>query len=204
MEKRIITVSRQFGSGGRSVAKAVAQKLGFDYYDKELIEKVAEQTGYAKEYIAEHGEYAPSRSIFAYSFVGRDTMGISAQDRIWGAQRKIILELAEKGNCVIVGRCADFILRDYRDCLHVFIHAPTADRVERIVRVYGETDVAPEKRLKEKDKKRSINYKYYTDREWGAMENYDLTLNSGVLGLELCEKLILDVVEASRTQKDVN
>lgn len=98
MKKSIITVSRQFGSGGRSVAKAVAAALGYDYYDKELIEKVAAETGFAKDYIEEHGEYAPSGNIFAYSFVGRDLSGISMPDRIWGAQRRIILDLAEKGN----------------------------------------------------------------------------------------------------------
>lgn len=193
MKKKIITISREFGSGGRTIGRQVAQELGFAFYDKELIEKVAEESGFDKQYIEEQGEYAPAKSSFAYAFIGRDRNGMSISDYIWQAQRKIILSLAEKGNCVIVGRCADYILQDREDCLNVFIHADMEKRAERIVKLYGETDKAPKKRLEEKDKKRKINYRYYTDREWGASQNYHICLDSGRFGIEKCAKIIAEL-----------
>ena len=96
MKKKIITISREFGSGGRTIGRQVAQELGFEFYDKELIEKVAEESGFDKQYIEEQGEYAPAKSSFAYAFIGRDRNGMSISDYIWQAQRKIILSLAEK------------------------------------------------------------------------------------------------------------
>lgn len=193
MKKKIITISREFGSGGRTIGRQVAQELGFEFYDKELIEKVAEESGFDKQYIEEQGEYAPAKSSFAYAFIGRDKNGMSISDYIWQAQRKIILSLAEKGNCVIVGRCADYILQDREDCLNVFIHADMEKRAERIVKLYGETDKAPKKRLEEKDKKRKVNYRYYTDREWGASQNYHICLDSGEFGIERCAKIIAEL-----------
>lgn len=193
MKKKIITISREFGSGGRTIGRQVAQELGFEFYDKELIEKVAEESGFDKQYIEEQGEYAPAKSSFAYAFIGRDRNGMSISDYIWQAQRKIILSLAEKGDCVIVGRCADYILQDREDCLNVFIHADMEKRAERIVKLYGETDKAPKKRLEEKDKKRKVNYRYYTDREWGASQNYHICLDSGEFGIERCAKIIAEL-----------
>ncbi len=197
MKKKIITVSRQFGSGGRTIAKAVAQKLGYDYYDSELVEKVAKETGFDPSYIADAGEYAPGRSIFSYAFSSATPHAsgkLLASDYLWATQCKIILELAEKGNCVIVGRCADYILRDREDCLNVFIHAPTEYKAKRIVEHYGVRDSSPEKRLEEKDTRRKVNYKYFTGREWGLTENYHISLDSGILGEEKCVEIIADVV----------
>ena len=105
-------------------------------------------------------------------------------------QRDIILDIAEKEACVIVGRCADYILRDRDDCLNVFIHAPKDKRAERIVKLYGESDVAPEKRLDDKDARRKVNYRHFTGREWGVAQNYHLALDSGALGIEGCVDLI--------------
>lgn len=193
--KKIITISREFGSGGRTIGRMVAEKLGYEFYDSELIEKVAEESGFAKKFIEEQGEYSPTKSIFAYSFVGRNIDGMSANDYILSIQRKVILEIAEKGSCVIVGRCADYILRDREDVLNVFIHADAEKRAERIVRLYGETDKSPLKRLEEKDKKRSINYKYCTDRKWGVAQNYHIALDSGMIGIERCAELITELAK---------
>jgi len=200
MENKIITVSRQFGSAGRSIGKQVAHQLGIPYYDKELIKKVAEKTGFSPAFIENIGEYAPSKSIFAYalsfhtnhhSMSGMNGMnGMSASDFLWVMQRQVILDLAEKGPCVIVGRCADYILRDREDCLHVFVHASKEKRAERIVRVYGESEKSPEARLDDKDGRRAVNYKHFTGRDWGRCENYHLALDSGVLGIETCVNLI--------------
>ena len=107
--KKIITISREFGSGGRTVGKLVAEKMGYKYYDKEIIEQVAEETGFSKAYISRRGEHSPSASMFSYSFMGRSHDGLSTDDYLFSVQRKIILKLAEEGNCVIVGRCADDI-----------------------------------------------------------------------------------------------
>ncbi|MDE7266764.1 MAG: cytidylate kinase-like family protein [Lachnospiraceae bacterium] len=189
--KKVITISRQFGSGGRTIGRSAAEKLGYEFYDKELIEKIAEESGLSREYIEAHGESSPSRNIFAYAFVGRDASGNSVGDYLWRTQRDIIEKIAEKGNCVIVGRCADYILRNRVDCLHVFIHADMDKKKERIVSLYGETDATPEKRLLEKDKTRAMNYKYYTDRTWGMAENYHVSLDSSALGEERCIDLIV-------------
>ncbi len=190
MKKTIITVSREFGSGGHTIAKRVAQRLGYAYFDKELIEQVAENTGLHRDFVAERGEYAPSASRFAYAFISRGADGISLEDTLWNAQRELILNIADtKAPCVIVGRCADYLLRHREDALHVYIHADKEFRANRIVELYGETDAKPEKRLDEKDKKRRINYNYYTGRDWGAVHNYHLSLNSGVLGTDRCVDL---------------
>lgn len=190
MKNRIITISRQFGSGGRTIGREVAAKLGIPCYDYELIEKFAQESGFTKEYIAERGEYTSHGGWFASAFSDRDFYGHSNQDRLWAAQRKVILDLAEKGPCVIVGRCADEILRDTADCLTVFIHSDMEKRAERIVKQYGESADAPEKRLRDKDKRRAAYYQFYTDKKWGATENYHISLNSGALGIEKCVDII--------------
>lgn len=197
--KKIITVSRQFGSGGRSIAKETAKRLGYDYYDEALVKEVAEKTGFAPNYIEEEGEYAPAKSRFAYAFANPGIPGIMnglpAADYLWNNQREVILKIAEKGNCVIVGRCADAILADRDDVLNVFIHADKKYRADRIVRLYGETDKSPEKRLDDKDKRRRVNYNHFTGRNWGEACNYHVTLDSGVLGEENCVDIITELAK---------
>ena len=191
MAYQIITVSRMFGSGGRTIGKALAEALGIPYYDKEVIEMVAEESGLHPDFVAERGEYAPSKHPFGYAFVGRDPHGISNDDLLWNAQCRVIRDLASKGPCVIVGRCADYLLRDREDVLHVFISADDEYRKAYILEHYGETKQKPERRLAEKDKKRRLNYAFYTEREWGDPANYHLMLNSGKLGTEKAVDIIL-------------
>lgn len=193
MKNRIITISRQFGSGGRTIGKEVASKLGIPCYDHEVIEKVSAESGLAKEYIAEQGEYTPHGNWFANMFIPRSLDGKSTQDYLWLVQRRVILDLAEKESCVIVGRCADYILKDKADCLRVFIHADMEKRAERIVNLYGEREDSPEKRLMDKDKKRKIYYQFYTELEWGFAPNYHISLDSGALGIDKCVDLIKDL-----------
>ena len=192
--KKIITISREFGSGGRSIGKAVAEKLNYHYYDKELIEKIAEKSGLSEEYIKEKTESSKPESSFKYAFLGPNLFHYS-EDYLWKQQKEVISELAEKGNCVIMGRCADFLLKDREDCIHIYIHADLSFIVERIVNLYGETEEKPEKRLRDKDKKRAMNYKYYTDRTWGMSQNYTLSLNSGEIGIDKCVEIICDLVK---------
>ena len=198
MSKQIITISREFGSGGRSVGRRVAELLNVPYYDKELVKQVAVETGFDEKFIEQEGEYAsPWQSLMSYAFArngNRQHMnGLSTADFLWVIQCRVILELAEKGPCVIVGRCADYILRERTDVLNVFIHAPISYRADRVVRLYGESDAAPEKRLEEKDKRRRAYYKHYADRDWGMSQNYHLSLDSSLVGIERCAQLILDV-----------
>lgn len=195
MKRNIITISREFGSGGRIIGKLVAEKLGVAYYDKELIAKVAEKTGFSEEFIEKSGEYSPSKSIFAYAVVSRDRGGSSLEDYIFSVQRKIILELAEKEPCVIVGRCADDILKDREDSLHVFIHGNKPEKIERIMSLSGVTERDAVRLMKSTDKKRSINYNFYTDKQWGDVQNYDICLNSSVLGYEACADVIAELAK---------
>ena len=197
MSKNIITISRQFGSGGRTVGRMLAERLGVPFYDKELVKHVADETGFDTSFIEENGEFSPSKSIFSFAMSqGIPCMqnGLSMSDFIFCIQRQVILKLAEQP-CVIVGRGADYILRERDDCFNVFIHADMQSRAERIVRLYGESEKKPEQRLADKDKKRKIYYKHYTDREWGDAKNYDMCLNSGKIGIEKCVELILDAIK---------
>ena len=195
MEKKIITISREFGSGGRSIGRAVAERLGVPFYDKELVDQIALESGFAPKFIEENGEHAPGVSRLSYAFAHQGVPGVmnglSAADFLWTIQCNVILQLAEQGPCVIVGRNADYILKDRKDCLDVFVHADMEFRAERIVRLYGESEKSPEARLTEKDKRRKVNYQHYTGRTWGQAHNYDLCLDSGRLGIDNCVELIL-------------
>lgn len=188
MKNRVITISREFGSGGRTIGKQVAAELGIPCYDNELLQKIAQESGFHENYVKEAGEYAPGG--FLASAFSHPNSGPNNADYLWKIQYKIISELAEKGPCVIVGRCADYILRDKADCLRVFIHADLKFRAERIVQVYGERPESPEQRLKDKDKRRAAYHRFYTDMKWGHAQNYDLTLNSGTLGIRQCVNII--------------
>ena len=196
--KNIITISREFGSGGRTIGKMVAQKLGYDFYDSEIVNKVAERSGFSPAFIEECGEYASAKSSLLFALVTANQYsagGMSMQDKLYLEQANIIREIAEKGNCVIVGRCADFILRERKDCLHVFVCSDMESRAKRIVERYGHKDKSPEKRLAEKDQKRKVYYKNYTGRAWGQVQNYALCLNSGILGLDACAEMIVQAAK---------
>ncbi len=199
MDKKIITISREFGSGGRSIGRKVAEKLGIPFYDKELVDQIALESGFAPHFVEEHGEHAPGRTLLSYAFAPQGVPGVmnglSTADFLWNIQCGVILQLAEKGPCVIVGRNADYILKDREDALHVYIHADIPFRADRIVRLYGESEKSPEARLAEKDKRRHINYQHYTGRVWGTAQNYDICLNSGTVGEDACVEIILAMLK---------
>ncbi len=193
MGKRVITISREFGSGGRTIGKKTADRLGIPYYDKELIRKIAEETGFCQEFVEKQGEEASSSNWFFYSLTHGQAMGPNGMpmaDYLWSVQYDIIRKLAEKEPCVIVGRCGDYVLEDREDCLHVFVHAPLEFKKERIIRLYGEREEKPEKRLEEKDKKRKLYYQHYTGRTWGMAQNYHLCLDSSLIGIDNCVDII--------------
>lgn len=191
MRNKIITISRELGSGGKYIGELVAKKLNIPFYDKEIMEKVAEETGFVDQFVERISEYAPSKNIFAYAFVGRSASGESIEDYINNIQRKIILDIAEKSPCVIVGRSADYILKDKHDTLNVFICGDIEEKKKRLSSLRGITEEEAEKLMKETDKKRSINYKYYTGQTWGNIKNYTMVLNSTKIGVEKCADIIV-------------
>ena len=195
MTKKIITISREFGSGGRFIGEEVAKKLGIAYYDKNIINQIAEKSGFAPEYIQEKAELSPKKGLFAYAFSGRDITGKSVEDMLYEAQRKVILEIAEKEPCVIIGRNADFILKGRNDVLNVFIHGNQPEKIKRIMRLYHVSEQEAVDMMADTDKRRMTNYNFYTDQKWGKTSNYTLCLNSSQLGYERCERIIMECVE---------
>ena len=195
MTKRIITISREFGSGGRFIGEEVAKKLGIAYYDKNIIGQIAEKSGLSPEYIQENAELSPKKGLFAYAFSGRDITGKSVEDMVYEAQRNIILELAEKEPCVIIGRNADYILKDRDDVLNVFIHGNMPEKTQRIIRLYNVDEKKAVKMMADTDKRRMTNYNFYTEHKWGKASNYTLCLNSSQLGYDRCEKIIMECIK---------
>ena len=195
MDKKIITISREFGSGGRFIGEEVAKKLGFACYDKNIIGQIAEKSGLSPEYIQENAELSPKKGLFAYAFSGRDITGKSVEDMVYEAQRNIILELAEKEPCVIIGRNADYILKDRDDVLNVFIHGDMPEKIKRITGLYNVKEKEAVKTMADTDKRRRTNYNFYTDQNWGKASNYTLCLNSSQLGYDRCEMIIMECVK---------
>ena len=201
MEKRIITISREYGAGGLPVGRMVAEKLGIPFYDKKLVEHVAEESGFAPKFIEEHGEHSPSGSMFSYAFAPQGVPGVmnglSTSDYLWNVQCNVILQLSEKGPCVIVGRNADYILKDRKDVLNVFLHADIPHRVERVLEANPD-EKNPEGRIAARDKRRRLNYQHYTGRTWAMSQNYHICLDTSVLGYEQCAEIILNAVKNSK------
>lgn len=197
----IITISREFGSGGHSIGEKVAKELGIPFYDSEIVEQTAKRSGYTKAAVSEQGEYTNKMSKW-FSMPASAMYFENPQDEIFRAQKRVILDCAEQGPCVIVGRCADYILdKENYTTLNVFIHAGMEHRIARVLEKYGETDMEIKKRLERKDRNRKTYYKYYTDREWGKYVNYHLNLDSGYLGIDLCVEIIAKTV---RTREQEN
>lgn len=200
MKVNVITISRQFGSGGRTVGRKLAEALGFKFYDSELVKKISDETGFNEKFIEDKGEHSTYTSKLASIFNGRQSYGAmngqSTADYLWGIENKIIKDVAEEGGCVIVGRCSDYILRERTDVLDIYIHADDEFRANRIVRNYGEPSEGIEKAMKVKDKKRATYYSYYTERNFGDADNYHIALDTGVLGVDNAVKIVLNAIEA--------
>lgn len=195
--KPVITISREFGSGGHSIGEKVAKELGIPFYDGEIVNQTAVESGYCKELIEEQGETTSSANKW-FDISAASTMYFqSPQDEIFLAQRKVILEAAKKGPCVIVGRCSDYILRRAEiPCINVLIHADMVHRKKRVLERYGDIkNVDVEKRILKKDKQRRTYYRYYTDQHWGDYRDYDLALDSGNLGEDICVKMICELYQ---------
>lgn len=186
---KVITIGREYGSGGRLIAQGLAQKLGIPFYDKEIIFKASEISGLDPNFVEEMEQKLNNKLLFNFSSVGhffsgvQDTNYLSLEDQVFFAQCKVIRHYADEGPCVIVGRCASFVLKDGYETFDIFIHADLQQRIERIRKYYGVTG-DPEALIKKIDKQRSRHFEYYTDHKWGQVENYDLTINSALFSVE--------------------
>ena len=202
MKKCVITIGRQCGSGGHTIGKKVAERLEIPFYDKKLVQIVAERSGLSAETVRREGEYSSTSSLFtsvssrgysAYNASQKHDMALP--DQVNAYQTELIKELAEKGSCVIVGRCADYILQERRDCFHVFITGELPDRAARVIEEHGIAADAARSHVKDRDRRRSSYYRHITDQVWGMAANYDLCLNSSKLGIDRCVELILASVD---------
>jgi len=197
MANLVITIGRQCGSGGHTIGKLVAQRLGLPFYDKEIVEMAAAKTKLSPEFIDNYGEYFHNGSLghiigYGTRFDSSHKTGSTLTDHLHQVQSEIVLEVAEKGSCVIVGRCADHVLEGKVPTLNVFIHSDMPFKVERSIREHGLEPEKAESILKRRDKARAHHYKFYTSQKWGDAQHYDLSLDSGRLGVEHCVEIIAD------------
>lgn len=195
MTKSIITIGRQYGSGGREIGEKLAKELGIPFYDKELLTIAAKKSGIAEEFFESNDE-KPTSSLL-YSIVTGNYGGDSLpfNHKLFLAQFDAIRSIAKKGPCVIIGRCADYALEDYDNVVNVFIHADLDVRVKRAIKEYNIENVKVAEQVSKIDKKRAHYYNFYSGRKWGSLENYDLTVDSGVLGIDNTVELIKKFVE---------
>ncbi|MCI9062935.1 cytidylate kinase family protein, partial [Romboutsia sp.] len=187
----VITISREYGSGGRYVGRLIADKLGIKLYDKDFIIKVAEKTGLSEEYIENNEQKMNVLSSLNNGYY----VGLSNSDELFVQESDLIKEVASKESCVIIGRCADFILKDKENVIKVFVYSNMEDKIKRATEIYGFDKQKAEKEIKRIDKLRANHYKYYTDKEWEDSSNYDICINSDTLGVEKTADLICQMVE---------
>ena len=199
MSDLIITIGREFGSGGHEIAVKLAEKLGVKCYDKEILTKASEISGYSEDIFQTYDESASKSLLFSLAmgmYPNGNTLPLPAQ--LYNEQFSAIKEIAQKGSCVFVGRSADFVLRDFPNVVNVFVHAPMEKRIERIVQRHGIDREKAEKLIRKTDKDRANYYNNFTEQKWGASKYYDLSINSGKTGIDGAVKLILDFVEINK------
>ena len=190
--KNVITIGRQFGSGGHDIGKILAEKLGYDFYDAEIIQMTAGTTGYTPEFIKKNEEIMTNSLIYDLvnqMYLNADMQDEAPKDKIFEAECQVVRNLAKKGNCVIVGRCADYVLRNSGNCLKVFFSAPLMSRIRRVAQRQNISEGEAKATVQKNEKLRADNYRYYTRRMWGAAGNFDLSLNTD-LGEEYIENCI--------------
>ena len=200
----IITVGRQFGSGGREIGKMVADKYGIKYYDKELLSRAAKESGFCEEMIQNHDE-RPTNSFlynlvmdtYSFGYNASSFVDMPISHKVFLAQFDTIKKIAEEGPCVIVGRCADYALSDFDNVLNLFIHADEDFKIKRIKERFADvtTDEQAREMMNKKDKQRQSYYNYYSSKKWGRSDSYDLSINSSILGIEGTVKFITQYIE---------
>ncbi len=190
----VITISRQYGSAGHAVGELIAQKLGISFYDSKLIDLTAEASGFTPEYVKAHEQKLSNGLLYQlykqnYAYVNE---AIPPQDMLFMVQTKVIRDIAARESCVIVGRCADFILKGHPHCFNVFVHADDAFRLNRVITDYGADPEEAEKEMEKKDRERMNYNKHYTKREWANLKDFDMTVESSMFGIEITAAMIID------------
>lgn len=199
MAKKIVTISREFGSGGRLIGKKLSEEMGVPYYDKNILDAIAKEHGYSVEMIeedekkAKNGFFYSLSNAFGAAGYGPDTLSIN--EKFFIAQFDFITELAKKGEGgVIVGRCADYVLRDYKDATNIFVYAEEKDKLKRAVDVYGIPEKEAKKMMQDVDKARANYYRYHTGQKWGEPVNYHLSMDSGYISIDHFAKIVMDYI----------
>ena len=190
--KNVIAIGRQFGSGGHDIGKALAEKLGYDFYDAEIIQMTAGTTGYTPEFVKKNEEIMTNSLLYDLvnqMYLNTDRQDEAPKDKIFEAECQVVYNLAKKGNCVIVGRCADYVLRNSENCLKVFFSAPLTSRIRRVAQRQNISEREAKATVQKNEKLRADNYRYYTRRMWGSAGNFDLSLNTD-FGEEFIENRI--------------
>ena len=208
--KKIITISREYGSGGRLIGKLVSENLGYSFYDREIIDLAAQESGLSPDFIKKTEQNLSSGFLYnlllGTSYSGSNGTPSSLNgpqmlplaDQVFNAERKVILDLAKKGSCVIVGRCADYILNtseeiDSKELLNVFIYGDLEEKLKRIEELYKEPEQAAKKNIQQIDKRRANHYNTFTEATWGDRKNYDLMINSSTAGIEETARIIAEI-----------
>ena len=192
-KKIVITLERQFGSGGLEIGKKVADKLGIPCYNKEILQQAAEKCNVPEEYLESMQEEVSQSFLYKLSLASKS--GKKIANILYNEIVKIINKMASSGSCVIIGRCADFILRDLDSCFHTFIYADMESRIKRVIEEYGVSPGSAEYIIKKNDKRRESFYSGNTGHTWGLKEHYNICLNSGKFGVENCSDIIIDTLK---------
>ena len=197
MKNAIITISRQYGSGGRKIAELLAKELNIPYYDNELISLAAEKSGIKDELFKEAELQAGNNFLYLLSRLGPETQiyGMPFNEKIFSVQSQVIRDVASSGPCVILGRCADYVLKDYQNCVNIYTYASFQTRVARAITDYGLDRNNAEKEVRKVDKAREAYYNYHTGNKWGDPNNYDLMLNMNYIDAEAAVKLIVEYLD---------
>lgn len=202
----IITISREYGSGGRIIGQKLAERLGIPFYDHELITLAAKETGMSEEFLKNTEERANHSLRFSLSYLGNLSYTMPLNDQVFIAQSKIIHDIADKGPCVIVGRCADYVLKDHKHCLNVFVHANLDYRMYRAIKHYDFPEQKTIEKTKEMilkiDKQRETYYNYYTDHVWGKASNYHICLDSSQLHIDGTVDVLMKYVEEFENKRE--
>jgi len=202
--KVVITISREYGSGGRQIAQKLAENLGFDYYDKSIMEITAKESDLPESYVEAKEETMTNSFLYdLFSQYQTLTEEKTELDKLYEIEAKIVREVADKGNCVIVGRCADFILKDISNCYNVFLYAKKDFKVQQIMQREHLDEMVAMKHMKDTNKKRFVHYKYYTGRVWGLSKNYNLCLDVSTLGTDAIVAMIKQYIVFSQENEKV-
>ena len=207
----IITIGRQFGSGGREIGEKVAAYYQIKCYDKELLSRAAKETGYCEEILQNHDE-RPTNSFlynlvmdtYSFGYNASSFVDMPISHKVFLAQFDTIKKIADEGPCVLVGRCADYALADYKNCINIFIHGKTRNKIDRIMTKYDLNEAKAKEMIQKKDKQRSSYYNYYTSKKWGHADSYDLSIDSGLLGIDGTVELIIQFIDHLEKSKSLH